>query len=317
MRSPGRTTRGALGVVAAAALVLTGCGGQSTHSTGASGSADGGSARSGTKAADQRAAAGPSGQPAPGAGSPGGGTRNDARVLPADRDIVYRAQISVRVKDVAAAADSAESLARGVDGVVFAEETRNDPDSPAASTARLTLRVPPGEFRTVLRQLAGLGERLSQSQTAEDVTTQVVDTESRVASQRRSVARVRALLSEAKTIGEVVQVEAELSRREADLESLEAQLAKLKDVTELATIEASLVGPAAPAPKQKEALGFLAGLMGGWDAFARIVLVGLTVLGALLPFLVAAAVLGLPAWLLLLRLRRRTAPEPPAPAPTG
>ena len=174
----------------------------------------------------------------------------------------------------------------------------------------MTLRVPPAEFRSTLKKLAGLGERLSQTQTAEDVTTQVVDTKSRLATQQRSVARVRALLGEAKTIGEVVQVEAELAKREADLESLEAQAARLKDVTELATIEVSLVGPDAEAPVDDEDLGFLAGLRGGWDAFVQIILVGLTVLGALLPFLLTAALIAVPAWLIF-RPRHVRARSPP------
>ena len=214
------------------------------------------------------------------------------------------------MKNVTTAATKAESITRAVDGVVFAEETANVPGSPEESSAALTLRVPPSDFRAVLRQLAGLGERLSQSQTAEDVTTQVVDTSSRVASQQRSVARVRALLSEANTIGEVVQVEAELAKRESDLESLESQLARLKDVTALATIEVHLVGPDAAEPDEQD-LGFVAGLRGGWDAFVQIVLVGLTVLGALLPFALTGALIGVPLWLLLRPRLRRPAPSPP------
>jgi len=233
-----------------------------------------------------------------------------ARALPAGRDIVYRGQISVRVKNVTTAANKVESLTGAVDGAVFSEETSNVPGNPSESSATMTLRVPPAEFRSTLKKLAGLGERLSQTQTAEDVTTQVVDTKSRLATQQRSVARVRALLSEANTIGEVVQIEAELAKREADLESLEAQVARLKDVTEQATIEVSLVGPDAEAPLDEEDLGFLAGLRGGWDAFVQIILVGLTVLGALLPFLLTAALLAVPAWLIF--RPRRAATVPPA-----
>ena len=162
----------------------------------------------------------------------------------------------------------------------------------------------------MLKKLAGLGERLSQSQTAEDVTTQVVDTRSRVATQTRSVARVRALLAQANNLGEVVQIESELAKREADLESLEAQLSRLKDTTELATIEVTFVGPTAVVATDEANLGFLTGLRGGWDAFVQIVLVGLTVLGALLPFLLAASLIAVPAWLIL--RGRRPAPVPPA-----
>jgi hypothetical protein len=295
MASPTRTTSMVLALLAAAVL-LSGCGGADDS-------------------ADERA-------PAEGNVQAGGESSTDgvegksavpdtaARVLPAGRDIVYRGQITVRVTNVTTAANKVESLTGAADGVVFSEESSNVPDTPAESSATLTLRVPPTEFRSTLKKLAGLGERLSQTQTAEDVTTQVVDTKSRLATQQRSVARVRALLSEAKTIGEVVQVESELAKREADLESLEAQVARLEDVTEQATIEVSLVGPDAEAPVDDEDLGFLAGLRGGWDAFVQIILVGLTVLGALLPFLLTAALVAVPAWLILRPRRAATVPPP-------
>jgi hypothetical protein len=287
----------------AAMVILSGCGG-----------ADSGKASSAEPAAKNQApgdaSGGTDGDGAGQSSADGDGKAGTpdtaARALPAGRDIVYRGQISVRVQNVTTAANKVESLTTAVDGVVFSEETANVPGSPSESSATLTLRVPPAEFRPMLKKLAGLGERLSQSQTAEDVTTQVVDTRSRVATQQRSVARVRTLLGKANTIGEVVQIESELAKREADLESLEAQLARLTDITDLATIEVSLVGPDAAAPVDETDLGFMTGLRGGWDAFVQIVLVGLTVLGALLPFLVAAALLGVPAWLVIRsRLVRR------------
>jgi len=308
MASPTRTTSMMLALLAAM-VMLSGCGGADDQGSSAE-----------PAAKNQAPADGSGGTDRDGAGQSSGDADDDragtpdtaARVLPAGRDIVYRGQISVRVKNVTTAANRVESLTRAVDGVVFAEDTANVPGFPAESSASLTLRVPPTEFRSVLTKLAGLGERLSQSQTAEDVTTQVVDTKSRVATQQRSVARVRALLGEANTLGEVVQIESELAKREADLESLEAQLARLKDVADLATIEVNLVGPDAEAPVEveDEDLGFPAGLRGGWDAFVQIVVVGLTVLGALLPFLLTAALLGVPAWLIFRPRRPATVPPP-------
>jgi hypothetical protein len=147
------------------------------------------------------------------------------------------------------------------------------------------------------------------------VTTELADVDSRVRTQERSVARVRTLLARADTIGEVVQIESELARREADLESLQAQLARLKDVTDLSTIEVLLVArdEARPAPVEDDDLGFVAGLRGGWDAFGEIVLVVLTVLGALLPFLLVAALVGLPTYALLRRNRRPAVTAPTTP----
>ncbi len=303
-----RTGRIVLGL--AAALLVAGCGGfgGSADKAGSASEANddsGGGTSSSDVAApdDARAAlAGPTDEEA-------AKTGNSARVLPADRSMVYRGELSVRVRNVEKAVIRAEGRVRAADGTVSAEETSADASSGRASAATMTLRVPPAAFRQVLADLADLGKRLSTSQNAQDVTTKVVDVESRVESQRRSVARVRALLDEAKTIGEVVQVEGELTRREADLESLEAQRKALEDVTAMATIELSLVAPDVDTPKgEDDDLGFLGGLQRGWDAFAGSVVVALTVLGAVLPFAATVLLLGFPVWLVLRRRRSATIP---------
>ena len=319
--SPRTTTaRLATAGVVLLAVLLTGCGWDSEDAAGP--------AAGGSLAADQVApgealptppAAGSEAARSEAGGGSSGGTVEDraatsARVLPGDRDIVYRGRITVRVTDVARAAARAEDFALGADGVVFAAETSVDPGRQALGQATLTLRVPPTQFKPTLDALGALGKELSRTRSAQDVTTELADTGSRVESQERSVARVRALLAEADTIGEVVQVESELSRREADLESLQAQLARLRDVTDLATIDVTLVAKdtaAPPAPEEDGDLGFLAGLRSGWDAFVEIVLVALTVLGALLPFALAVGLVGLPAYALL-RGRRRTPAAPTA-----
>jgi hypothetical protein len=66
--------------------------------------------------------------------------------------------------------------------------------------------------------------------------------------------------------------------------------------------------------EHKDTLGFLTGLRGGWNVFVTGVLVLLTLLGALLPFAMAVALLAVPV-LLVWRTRRRT-PAPQAPPVT-
>ncbi len=314
----GGSRRRAVTAVGAALLVaaLAACGGGagSGSAGGAQAAADATVGGRGDVAAPE--ASGGSGGSGTGDGTDakgGTGTSTAARVLPSDRDVVYTGSIAVRVKDVSRAADRVESLALGVDGVVFSERTSTDPRRPRYGEATMTVRVPPSAFKPTLDGIGRLGRELSRERSAEDVTTQVADVGSRVRSQQRSVDRVRALLAQAKTIGEVVQVEAELSRREADLESLQAQLTRLEDVTSLATIDVRLVSPQpAPAPRVYDSgLGFLSGLRDGWDAFAGIVLVALTVLGAVVPFVAAGAVLSVPL-LLVWRSRRRTPGAPPS-----
>jgi Domain of unknown function (DUF4349) len=300
----------------AVAGLLAGCGGGGSNGGGGSassvGDTSGGSAVSAAPQAGGKLAPGASADSGSGSGSGGGsGTENSARVIPITRAVVYHGTITVRVKDVEASVARAEGFATGVDGLVYAEQTSSEPRRKGSSTATMTLKVPPTQFRPVLNELGGLGTQLSRSQTAEDVTSQAVDIASRLRSQQASVARLRALLDRATTVGAIVQVEGELSQRESDLEALEAQQKRLSELVDLATINVTFVTPdvKVAAPVKKDHLGFLTGLGGGWNALVAAVLVALTVAGALLPFVLLVVLLGVPVWLVV-RTRRHPAPAP-------
>jgi hypothetical protein len=293
-------------LAAAAVLVLSACSGGGSGG-GASGSAD----SSGLKAAAPRAAnssvAGGTALENGAVNSTAGVTSTAARIVPVTRSIVYKGTITVRVQHLTDAVNRAEALAAGSGGLVAQEQTTEDPRHRGYGQATLTLRVPPADFGHTLDALGDLGRELDRSRSAEDVTSQVADVDSRVRSAQASVARVRTLLSRATTVGEVVRIESELSQRESDLESLQAQQKALAGLTDLATVSVTLVTPAhhvAPVhPVHHRELGFVAGLRGGWDAFAAAVTVALTVLGALLPFALLVSLLGFPAVMLLRRRR--------------
>jgi len=156
------------------------------------------------------------------------------------------------------------------------------------------------------------GQERSRSISTDDVTATVVDLDARIKTQQASVDRMRDLLAKAQSITDVATVEAELSKREADLESMQAKQRNLADLTALSTITVTLLGKDAVSPKPP-ATGFVGGLRHGWHAFLAAIDGLLTVLGALLPFLV---VLGVPllVWLRL-RRRRRAVPPPVLPEP--
>jgi hypothetical protein len=233
----------------------------------------------------------------------GGAAQVPARLVPNDRSVVYTGTISVRVSNVDEAANRADTVATGAGGFIGGDKRTI---SDGRSEAQVILRVPANKFADAVSQLSKLGKEESRAITAEDVTDQVVDVDSRITTQQASVDRVRALLSKAQTIGDIVSLESELSRREADLESLKARKAKLDDTTALSTITLSLLGPDTPAraAEPKQETGFVAGLKTGWHAFVASLEVLLTILGALLPWLL---VLGLPVLVALWLLRRNRA----------
>lgn len=238
------------------------------------------------------------------------------RLAEAERSIIYTGSITIKVKNVDAAAAQATAFTTGAGGFVGGDQRSSDN---GRQQATLTLRVPSARFTTVVSDLRGLGHEEGRTVRTEDVTEQVADLESRVATARASVARVRELLARAQTIGDIVSLESELSRRESDLESLQARLRKLGDLAALSTITVVLRGPEPARPRDRadtsDDTGFVAGFKSGWRAFAASIGVLLTVLGALVPWLLALAVPTLAVlWTIRLANRRRARGEPATPA---
>jgi hypothetical protein len=174
------------------------------------------------------------------------------------------------------------------------------------------LRVPSTGLDRLVDDLAALGTVLARSAHTEDATAQVVDLDSRVATQRASVTRVRALLAQAASVGDVVAVESELARREADLESLERRLAALRDRVALSTLTVELRGAPAPPPAAAPP-GFGAGLGAGWAGLRVLGTALATAAGFLLPFLPLLAVAAGVVWAVVRRRRRRRG----GPGPEG
>lgn len=239
-------------------------------------------------------------------GAAGQGRSPAAAQVPAvQRNVVRTAQLTLTVDDVAAKARQAHDIAARHQGYVADEKTDD-------RVASIELKVASDDLDAALAALADLGRVTSRNQQAQDVTEQLVDLQSRLATQRASVERVRALLGNATAIGEIVQIESELTRRQADLESLEQRIAALDGQVQLATVSVQLSKADGGTPVDEEDLGFLGGLDAGWGAFLGTAQVLLTVLGAVLPF---AVVLAVPALVVLRVLRRRRPAQVQAAAP--
>ncbi len=157
------------------------------------------------------------------------------------RDIVYTGEVTVAVADVSSTVDEAIRTVERLGGLVVGEESVADPEP----RTTLTIRVAPADFRRVLDELGALGEVRSQRVDADDVTEQVVDLESRIATAEASVARLRALLADAADIDDVATLEGQLLERETDLEVLRGRLRTLTDAVALTTIRVTFTEAAA------------------------------------------------------------------------
>jgi hypothetical protein len=295
---PARPVQALAGVLLAVSLALAGCSGANDSG--------GGDAKSAADAPVREA----------GAGGSKADTSKPARKAPrlTPNSIIRTASLTVVVKDVPKALDAARTTAENAGGYVGDETTSRDSDG--HEQTRVVLRVPTEKYDEVLTDLQGAGKLVERTAKAEDVTDQVVDVDSRITSQRASVARIRELMDRASKLSDVVTLEGELSSREADLEALLAQQASLKDRTSLATITLSLSEkPVHKAAEKDDSPGFLDALSGGWHVFVTMLRWIALALGAVLPFAVLAALLAL-LWRKVVR-PRLPRPAEPAPAATA
>jgi len=227
---------------------------------------------------------------------------------PAQRQaIISKGQISLRSKDIDQARFDLQKLLDGLDATISDEQSSANKEGKTIRQ-RLVLRVPSAKFARAMDGISRLpGVTLvSRNRSSEDVTTQVIDIKTRVATQRASLARIQALLSQATNLQQVISIESQLSRRQAALDSLEAQQKYLADQTSLSTINVYLTAPSKKAASPEKDHNFFSGLKAGWDHLGRSTNALLIGIGSVLPFGVVLALVGVPAWMAWRRRNPRT-----------
>jgi Domain of unknown function (DUF4349) len=293
------------GVIGLVVALGVGCSASSDDGDSSGGAVE--QATSGDAATDESSGTGTE-EAGAGGGDTAGATPTALELTAQARDVVRTGSMRVTVVEVDDAVPELRSIAAGARGFVADEQVRSDDDA-----ADVTLRVPADGFDRVREAIAELGEVTSQDIQAADVTAEMVDLESRIASQRASVDRVRALLAQSGDVTQLAMVEGELARRETDLETLLGQQRVLADQVALGTLTVHLGEDGADGSgDDAEPAGFRDGLRRGWEAFVAGGRAATAAAGLVLPFAVPAAI----AFVLVRRWQRRPRPTGPAEAQT-
>ncbi|WP_436700202.1 DUF4349 domain-containing protein [Nocardioides sp. BYT-33-1] len=298
MHTPPRRTS----LVLATIVALVGLVGL-TGLAGCSGSDDsGGSGGSGDADAEAPAAV-PAGDDAADAADANGsaGSTGSAGSAPA---VISTGTVSLEAEDVARARLRVRAVADAHQGTIGEQETTTG-EKGELTTARLVLRVPSDRFDDVVSALEEVATPTGTTTNGEDVTAEVVDVDARIRAQRKSVARIEALLARAASIEQIVAIEAQLASRQGDLDALESRQRWLADQTSMSTVSVYIERSSSrDEPDEDTADGFLGGLAKGWDAFVDGLGTVLVVVGFLVPWLALVALIGVPAWLVARRRPR-------------
>ena len=103
--------------------------------------------------------------------------------------------------------------------------------------ATITVRIPDDKVSDFVSNVSGIGNVVSKTTSAEDVTLQYVDTESRKAMYLAQQESLLALLEKAETVEDIAYLTEQLAQVRYNIESMESQLRTYDNLVDYATVD--------------------------------------------------------------------------------
>ena len=149
--------------------------------------------------------------------------------------LVYTAQLTMAVYQVEPGLAAVEKIARDLGGYLA---SRTDTE--------ITIRVPRAKFDETIRRVGLTGDVAHKSITAQDVTDEYMDLDTRLKNARAMRDRFQELLRRAE-VKEAIEIQKELSKVTGEIELIEGRLKLLKDQIAYSTVTVTFQGRGASA----------------------------------------------------------------------
>ena len=293
---------GALAAALAMALALAGCGGNASGNTG------GGTQ---TFAAESSAAM-----------AAEAGPDTDALLQPdaeSGRKIIYTAYLEIETQNYDAAN---ETLRAALDEAGGHVEESSESGAQGERYARYVMRVPAAQYAAFLAAAGEAGSVVHQSEQAEDITREYVDTEARLETLRAQRDRLEELAGQAGTLEDLLTIEEHLADVQYQIESYTAQQRAMDDQVDLCTVEVTLREVALYSPSGSFGARLTNTLSRGWQNFVAVCQGFVLTLAYCLPLLAVAGAVAAVVIVCVRRHRKKhpkkpklPPPPPPSPAP--
>lgn len=151
-----------------------------------------------------------------------------------DKKIIKTASLNLEVKDYHAFYSSFREKVRSFGGYV-AQEEQNQSDYKIENT--LVIKVPVDQFDNAVAQLTTNVERINEKKiSSQDVTSEFVDTKSRIEAKKQVRLRYMDLLKQAKNMEEILDVQSEINGIQEEIESATGRVEYLGHSSAFSTI---------------------------------------------------------------------------------
>lgn len=229
-----------------------------------------------------------------------------------ERLVIETGNLSLVVKDPAVSAEAIRAMAEEMGGFVVSSnlyQTSYGDPAILATQASITIRVPSDRFQDALERLKdGAEEVRAENTTAQDVTQEYTDLQSRLRNLEAAESQLRDIMESATKTEDVLQIFQNLRQVREEIEVTKGQIQYYADSARLSAISIELIPDVATQPLQ----------IGNWKAEGTVKMAiealirGLQTLadGAIWVVICgvpAALLLGLPGWAIVRTARRRRA----------
>ncbi|MCE1198625.1 MAG: DUF4349 domain-containing protein [Marinilabiliales bacterium] len=208
------------------------------------------------------------------------------------RKIIRDGRISIRTQDIQAGRKRVDEMVKKFEGYYDNEEMQNDDNSVSYS---LNIRIPSANFDKLLAALATGGDEITERNIHQrDVTTEYIDTESRLQNKREYLKRYRELLVKAQSVKDITAIEENIRTLQEEIESSERQLKFLNNQIDYSTLNLYLFQkkPYVYKPEPEDGFGEQVkhSLSRGWSKFTTFLLW----IVSMWPFLLAGSAIYFP-----------------------
>ena len=211
--------------------------------------------------------------------------------------IIYTANLTLESKDYDTARAALDAALNDAGG--YLESSSEYSDVGSSRSVNLTFRVPEENYQSFLDAVAQAGNVTYKSQQADDVTTQYMDVETRLANLEAQRTRLQELQAQADNLSDLLQIETSLTDVQSQIESWQSQLDWYSNQVEQCTVYVNLSEVQNYTPTDESFLGSVgAAFAQGWSNFVN----GLQQLAVWLAgawpvvLVVAAAAAGFAVW---------------------
>ncbi len=171
--------------------------------------------------------------------------------------------VSLFVPNVDKAIAAVSAIARTQTGDILSLDDTAKNEQGGAPSADMELRVPDNRFEATMRDLTRVGNTRARSISAEDLTTQIVDSAARLRNLRRTEFDIAKIMDRSGSVGQILEAENQLSSVREQIETLDAHLKEMHNRVSYSTISVSLAAEVATVPVESSAT---AQLVSEWRA---------------------------------------------------